>query len=228
MIFEKIIVINLEKSPDKKERIVNQLDKLGLDHLVLFGFNGNLVTNGSFESLFKSGGYNYQPQIKNKLTKTHMACSLSHVFAINLASSMNYKNILVIEDDAVLCEDFVERLSILENEIPNDWEHIYLGGMIWENFISSKRRASHIYESTVVSGTHAYILNQNSYTKVTDYISRLENNVDGMMTNIIQEKLLKSYMFIPFFAYQDTLRSDIELGKIEDRSISKKFYSNNI
>jgi len=227
-LFEKIIVINLDRSPDKREKISKQLDSLKLDYTVLSGFDGNLITNGSFESLQKSGGYNYRPELKKKLTKTHMACSLSHVFAINLAKSMNYKNILVIEDDAVICEDFNDRILLVEKEVPKDWEHIYLGGMIWTDFIPTRRRAEHIYESTVISGTHAYVLNCNAYSKLSEYLSKLEDNVDGMLTNIIQLGIMKSYMFIPFFAYQDTLRSDIELGKIEDRSISKKFYSNKI
>jgi GR25 family glycosyltransferase involved in LPS biosynthesis len=192
------------------------------------GFNGNLISNKSFDGLQKSGGYGFQPNPKVQLTKTHMACTLSHIFAINMAKGLNYNNILILEDDVTLCEDFIERLNILEQCIPSDWEHIYLGGMIWKQFIGTKKINKYIYETDVISGTHAYVINSKIYQQMSEHLSQLSNNVDGMMCDIVMRKTIKSYMFIPFFAYQETMKSDIELGKIEDRSISKKFYSNKL
>ena len=142
-----------------------------------------------------------------------------------MAKSLNYDNVLILEDDVTLCEDFVERIKILEDYIPIDWEHIYLGGMIWEPFISTRKVSKYFYETGVVSGTHAYLLNSIAYRKMSEHLTQLSNNVDGMMCEACVDKIVKSYMFIPFFAYQETLKSDIELGKLEDRSISKKFYS---
>jgi GR25 family glycosyltransferase involved in LPS biosynthesis len=228
MLFDKIIVINLDRSPNKKERIKVQLDRFNLDYIILPGFDGNLITNKSFDGLFKSGGYNFKVGTKIPLIKTHVACALSHVFAINMAKALKSNNVLILEDDITICDDFNDRMKILEESIPQDWQHVYLGGMIWEQFISTKKRSKYIYETGVVSGTHAYILNSNSYQKMSEHLSQMSNNVDGMMCEILVKKIIKSYMFIPFFAYQETMKSDIELGKMEDRSISKKFYSNKL
>ena len=224
----KILVINLDRSPNKKERIESQLNKFDLDYFTLPGFDGNLITNKSFDSLFKSGGYSFKPGSRIPLMKTHMACALSHIFAINMAKGLGYENVLILEDDVTLCEDFPERLNILEENVPKDWEHIYLGGMIWEPFISTKKVSKYFYETGVVSGTHAYLLNSTAYRKMSEHLTQLSNNVDGMMCEACVTKIIKSYMFIPFFAYQETMKSDIELGKLEDRSISKKFYSNKL
>jgi len=228
MKIDKIIVINLDRSPNKRERIESQLNKFGLDYIILPGFDGNLITNKSFNNLFKSGGHRFVPESKIPMMKTHMACALSHIFAINMAKSLNYENILILEDDITICEDFIERLKILEETVPPDWEHVYLGGMIWKPFIDTKRVSKYFYETCVVSGTHAYLLNSSVFRKMSEHLSQLSNNVDGMMCEILVKKIIKSYMFIPFFAYQETMKSDIELGKSEDRSMSKKFYTNKI
>ncbi len=228
MKIDKIIVINLDRSPNKREQIESQLNKFGLNYIILPGFDGNLITNKSLNNLFKSGGYSFVSGSKIPMMKTHMACALSHIFAINMARSLNYENVLILEDDIIICDDFIERLKILEESVPTDWEHIYLGGMIWDPFIKTKRVSKYFYETGVVSGTHAYLLNSSVFRKMSEHLSQLSNNVDGMMCEILVNKIITSYIFIPFFAYQKTMKSDIELGKLEDRSISKKFYKNKI
>jgi glycosyl transferase family 25 len=70
--FEKILYINLDIRPDRKNHIENELNRLDLEYERFPAINISL--NG-------------------------LGCSMSHLEVIKLAKKMNYKNILIFEDD---------------------------------------------------------------------------------------------------------------------------------
>ncbi len=55
-------------------------------------------------------------------------CLCSHVEAFRAAIRDGVGSLLILEDDAVFCEDFAGRLRRFADMVPNDWDQVYLGG----------------------------------------------------------------------------------------------------
>lgn len=66
---------------------------------------------------------------KRELTKNEIACAMSHINVWRFFLSSSYKNILILEDDAILNDDFSELLDNLDS-FPEGWDMI--------NFCSSQ------------------------------------------------------------------------------------------
>ena len=48
-----IIVISLEKAPERRTRIIEQLDNLGLDHIIMNAVDGSLLSEGEKNKFIK-------------------------------------------------------------------------------------------------------------------------------------------------------------------------------
>lgn len=114
----------------------------------------------------------------------------SHLKIIHHAKQNNYKQILILEDDFLLTNNFVDKLSTIYNKIRSQNIHI---DMLYLGFSIIRKNA---YENTtienlkkVISGhaTHAYILNQSFYNTVISEISNCYCEID-VCYNKLQKK----------------------------------------
>jgi GR25 family glycosyltransferase involved in LPS biosynthesis len=76
-------------------------------------------------------------------------CLLSHIECIKHAKNNNYENILVLEEDFVMCKDFNEKYNKLINNININnlkWDLIYLGKKQGLDDVYSKNNKVHLIE----------------------------------------------------------------------------------
>ena len=93
------------------------------------------------------------------------ACMLSHLWLMKKALADGKEAIVVFEDDAVLCDDFHERISYIE-KCGMDFDMLLLGG----HFNASKPGTlvgaadgtphSHIFQVKSMGGTYGYIISR--------------------------------------------------------------------
>jgi len=132
--------------------------------------------------------------------KGELCCTLSHILAIKLSKAMGYKNVLILEDDVEICDDFLNRLNVLESQLPTDWNQVYIGGMTDLNNL--QHYSNNMYRINKLDGTHSYILNHNSFDTVVEQMLSFSSATDGEYEILRMNGKINAYAFIPFFTYQ--------------------------
>ncbi len=143
-----------------------------------------------------------------------LACMLSHLALIRKAKEMNLPSIVVFEDDVIFCDDFQERIAYLENNVPDNWDIITLGGHFqkpdrnMEPLDSDARRVdNYIHKVYHQGGTYAYIIRESVY----DYILRNCNynfGMDQFYSDHVYSRF-NTYAFVPFLVGCAEGRSEI-------------------
>ncbi len=115
--FDRVVCLNLERRPDR-----------------LAQFNSEIAVSWPFQQpeIVKAidGRRVRQPRGFTNGDST-WACFQSHRRIIEDAVNDGLDSILVFEDDALLCDDFAGAVEKFFNDVPTDWEMVFLGG--WWN-----------------------------------------------------------------------------------------------
>lgn len=138
---DKIVYINLNKRPAKKELIENELNKFGLEY-------------ERFEAI-ETPGFG------------HLGCGYSHLAVLKNARDKGYKNILIFEDDFT----FLVSKKEFESELLNFFEAYPNFDVCMLSYNLIKHEATmhdNILRVLNAQTTSGYIVNQNYYNKLID------------------------------------------------------------
>jgi len=196
--FSHVFVINLDRRQDRLDLITKQLSRVGIEAERVSAVDGNLLDP--------------DPKIGNGWNHRGVAgCALSHRKIIELAKERQYANFLVIEDDTVFCEDFLNKIDSYMQQVPNDWDMLYFGG----NHLSQlKPQNINVGKCTHTLTTNCYAMQHSLYDEV---LKHLPNNVvelvkpiDSLYTDFQKNNNFNIYSFKPHLVWQDSIFSDIE------------------
>lgn len=90
-------------------------------------------------------------------------CSLSHLAAIR--KYRHLKNMLIFEDDVTRKTELSYLADALDN-LPSNWEVVYLGGLVFPNDINTNRMGPHLHVAKNVVCCHAYGLSQRGMDRI--------------------------------------------------------------
>jgi GR25 family glycosyltransferase involved in LPS biosynthesis len=148
----------------------------------------------------------------------NIGCALSHY---ELIKNHNSSKILgIFEDDVLLCEDFLERFTYIENNFNLDWDIFFLSSFYHLNTDNSRWHKSGDFEFTDIKYihrvygsfcTHSYLVNPNSKDKILKLIrenSHKSYAIDHLYILIQPE--LNCFSFTPGMANQIVSHSDID------------------
>jgi GR25 family glycosyltransferase involved in LPS biosynthesis len=110
-----------------------------------------------------------------------IGCGLSHLFIWQDAIKKNYKNILVLEDDVQFTDDFNEYLYNVMEELPKDYDILYLG---YSDSICNPPKNSYlnyIYKPNFPVLLHAYIVSNNGLKKLLKLITKVDKHIDWLI-----------------------------------------------
>jgi GR25 family glycosyltransferase involved in LPS biosynthesis len=196
--------INLSQRTDRREWVENHLNSFNIP----FEFFNARTSTQNYDNLkflqgIKSGG---------------IGCTLSHY---ELIKNHNSNKILgIFEDDVLLCEDFLERFTYIENNFNLDWDIFFLSSFYHLNTDNNRWHKSGDFEFTDtkyihrVYGsfcTHSYLVNPNSKDKILKLIrenSHKSYAIDHLYILIQPE--LNCFSFTPGMANQIVSHSDID------------------
>lgn len=134
-------------------------------------------------------------------------CTLSHQAIITMALSMKSPQIVVFEDDAEFCENFIEKTIELYNKLPENWDIFFIGTL---NIINQQFYDIGLGRGKSAWGTHCYMVNGKSFQKVLDVITTYKTALDEELTTNAD---LNCYYAIPSLSFQKTIKNDID-GKV--------------
>jgi len=226
--FNEIVVINLERSIERKQMVEEQLKKFNIPYHFFPAFDGKLITNASLKSLTRRPmkAFSFGQSKRARFSEGALCCAISHSAVVKYAQMMDLNGILVLEDDVILSPDFENRLKLLE-EVPDDAQVIYLGAIAYEQKLSKKYQVSeHVWDVQKMGfyGMHAYIITRAGYKPVLDKLIEHEDSCDGLLPEGIVEGKYKGYGLFPFCVYQIGGTSDID-GKTKSLNYTKTLYS---
>lgn len=205
----KVIVVSLERAEKRRSRMVEQLDRLAIDYVIYPAFDASYVLNSSFTfPIIKGAG------IGRKLNPGEICCTLSHISALKYAQVMGFNEVVVLEDDVVMCSDWHERLKMLLNGLPADWEYVYLSGHSDYVRIPMYEKPTVIKAPRMVS-SFSYMVNRSGMEKVIKTCSEMTTTYDDMISHRVVAEKINGYVFIPYMTYHQADESYIwgETGK---------------
>lgn len=164
---DNIYILNLKERKDKWKLITKELENLNITNYERF----NAIRPDTFENIPKS----YYSNIKKILHKNKkyiigsMGCKLSHYNIIKNAKKTGYKNILILEDDAVFENNFhITFNNIIRqiNEFNLQWDMIYLGQNLRE--YDKVENIPNLVKIKKGFCTHGYLINSSFYDTILD------------------------------------------------------------
>ena len=204
--------INLDHRTDRLSHMQSQLSRVGIDAVRT---RGKLPNEFNLDDPKLQVMKNYNPRA--------IGCHFGHIEVLTKALEAN-KCPFIMEDDIVFCEDFSERMDIIQEFLnkQDDWDVFWLGGTYhieptWHRSVNSVHTHPDLlmchcdknadWEPTDNSkirrtygcwSTHAYIVNIKNLQKI---LSLLDEYV-GSMTIIdklfiLLEPQLKTFAFVP-------------------------------
>lgn len=206
--FDRIYCINLDKRQDRYAECLDEFNKLDIEVERVSGIDGSIT----YPWLSPS-------QAGNK------GLLLTQLKILEDAISNGYKNFLLLEDDVMFIENIDELFSNKINELPEDWDMLYLGGnniFGWgtfnlitgdKSFIPNKQNYKtlnhELCKTTWTQCAHATAFNSKFYLTL---LNAINGNLDipGDMIHCTLQKTNNAYTFLPSLALQRPSFSDIE------------------
>jgi hypothetical protein len=191
---DKIFIINLKKCHDRKKSMIT---KLSIAKITNYEFIDAIDANDVIDE-FLTLKNNKKTKIINS---GHYACAKSHIKVLNKINDSEYNNVLVLEDDVMFRDNFIEKISKL---IIPCTDIIYFGGLVDFNKLFIDGWGIH----NNIMGMYAYFVNKKIIPNIIKKIETFETYCDV---------ILKKY-----FQTNAILLNDIIYTNLDDSNTSDK------
>jgi GR25 family glycosyltransferase involved in LPS biosynthesis len=221
--FDKIFYINLDHRVDRKEHMESQFKKYGIE---AERFSAISLTKEQNDDLIKKG-CNFYDDPRPEYAPRIKSCTISHLTVLLRSKMMDYKNVLIFEDDALFDDNIIEDLSnCVEDLSVIDWDMFYLGC----NPLEYYKETDNIGRVIRTTTTHALAINNRFYDNImtTSNFFKSYPCVDGYYGNLGRDKNNKVYMSLKNLVTQRKDYSDIELTEVDYTAIIADKYKYNI
>lgn len=104
----------------RREFITTQTKKLGIDITFIDAVDGIRLKMADNPCGLKIGEF---------------GCALSHYCTLASIDLLPDEEFLILEDDAIFCEDFLNKFEKFYDNLPSDWEMAYLGWLQWAKVV---------------------------------------------------------------------------------------------
>jgi GR25 family glycosyltransferase involved in LPS biosynthesis len=199
--FPKVFCVTLKDTPVRQNYIKYNLLHQKIDFDFFEGINGRqfgLVTTIPYKEDDPTG-----PDYFIKAGR--IGCLLTHYMLWKTLSYLPYDEFLILEDDVILCDNFKEKFIEFKNQLPLDWQYVFVGNCCLPPIEYQTRISNNIITSNPPPMcTHAYMIKKSSIETLLDTNHHAWAAVDIQ----IQKKslsILKHYIFDPPLADQLSL-----------------------
>jgi GR25 family glycosyltransferase involved in LPS biosynthesis len=164
--FDRVFYINLDRDVTRNLHMIDQFSKFGISNFerVLGREELVLPENSKFRNFIKHD---------MKYVLGGIGCRASHLECVRLAKERNYSKVLIFEDDSVFLEDPSSILT-RNQEILNDWDVLYFGGLI-EPFFRNQ-----------IVCLHAYAIRSTVFDDVLEMAEPSGMEIDNFYAKILQ------------------------------------------
>jgi hypothetical protein len=149
-------------------------------------------------------------------------CYQSHMNVLRQAAGRRCRAVLVLEDDVMFCENFLNLARCWLSQVPEDWQVLYLGG---EHTLGPVPLLTEmpdgcpsVLEPSGVRRTHAYVVRGTTLPYLSSYLAQNTwDEVDVVLNDFIQAGGVSSYCPGPWLVGQRGGVSDLTGRRENDR-----------
>ena len=192
--FDKVFCINLKRRPERLEQFINEVNKFNL---------------GNFEVFEAIDGITLNQYTFGQLKPSEKGLIESNIQIIKKSIELNYKSILIVEDDCLFTDE-INQIGSYFDCLPNDWEMLYFGGN--HNTHINNQPPEIINEKVCklhnTYSTHFVALKSEIFKYVLNELEYSHTPLDVTYTKVQKNK--KVYCFYPAIAKQRIGFSDIQ------------------
>jgi glycosyl transferase, family 25 len=230
--FDKIFVVSIPRFTERHIKVQEHLQGLSFDF-----FWGADKLQLDIDKAKQAGTYDEertkQLQRQGKsLNPGELACSLSHRMVYEEMIKHNWQKVLILEDDVLPLYDHLDELPAALNELPADWELVYLGYLKHEQVTFSlkakqflykiksalglmnwtysmvshllpKPYSSHLKKAGFHDCTHAYAVTLSAAKKLLAAQTPVVYRADDLLSHIILKGELNAFVTAPKFFDQE-------------------------
>ena len=165
--FDKIFVVSVPRFTDRHERVKKNLEGLTFDF-----FWGADKLELDYDAAKTNGIYDEQKAKKlqrqgKALNLGEIACSLSHRLIYAEMVKNNWKKVLILEDDVLPIAEILAELPAALDELPDNWELVYLGYLKHEKVTTPLKTKQFFYKILSALGLMAW-----SYKMVSNLLPK--------------------------------------------------------
>jgi len=211
--FDKIYCVNLPKSKDRWIAISKEFEKVGIINRVERIWATPPCDNLKVSSMKRNPA-------------AEIGVGLSHLKVIAHGLASNAKNILIFEDDIIFIENYNNKLTAAINELPLNWDLLYIGGTPLGNLTKISNNLAKI--SNGFMGAYAYCLSKKAMLKLYDYsidniTSKPYDYSTRWLSNNSNAYAIAPYICIPGKHQEQSTISNSTNGAGTNKIITKKW-----
>ncbi|GFV53734.1 procollagen galactosyltransferase 1 [Trichonephila clavipes] len=186
--FDQAYLINLERRPERRERMLNTLSEMGIQAHILKAVDGKALNDSYIEEMgIKMLPEYADPYYKRSLTRGEIGCFLSHYHVWKDMIEHQHRTAIVLEDDLRFEPYFRKKIQALLKEVQKV-------GLLWDLIYLGRKRLSENGEP-FVAGTSSLVHVNYSYWTLC-YLITLEGAKKLVMANPLP-KLVPVDEFLP-------------------------------
>lgn len=192
-ISDPIFVILMKEDKNRKkhvDRIKHKFNALNIS--IWTALTPRDMLTGKFSSY-------YNKKTVSKVREGAIACALSHLTLLQWFVTTSMENIIVLEDDAELDENFVNMYNMFREQLPDDFEFSQL---FHHKQMDKKRknkkflipRRNLVMKAYGSYGTVGYLVSRKGAEKILKHAIPIYTTMDDMYMDMIANSILISYM----------------------------------
>lgn len=189
---EGILVINPRSFVERRENIERQLRPLGFPYEYVHAFDISDLTPDVTNTYFRN----------EILHPGQQSCALKHVQALRLICERNWQRALVLEDDALLADNFpMELNAVLQEAAELPEPHVLFVGSGGNQYTPRRERVKgqRLYRSTRGRLAEAYVISSQAARLRLEWIELhgIPLPVDNLFEQIDRERAIALYWLEP-------------------------------
>lgn len=242
--FDKVFVVSVPRFTDRHKQLEKHLEGLTYDF-----FWGADKLKLDYAIAKKDGTYDEQVaqklQRQNKaLNLGEIACSLSHRMVYEEMVKHNWQKVLILEDDILPLYNNLPQLPAALNELPDNWELVYLGYLKHENVTAALKRkqiwykilsrlglmkwtykmvnnllpkpySTHLKKAGFHDCTHAYAVTLQAAKKLLAAQTPVVYRADDLLSSTIMKGELEAFVTEPKFFDQEIFHNATFVSEIQ-------------
>ena len=197
--------------------LIDQVNNFGLNPILVKGVNGSLLSQ---EEINDNASYFY----KYIGPKSAIGIALSHIKVWKMFIESNKSNCLILEDDALFEDNFVERMEVGLKNTPSDYDMLYLGCFGCQSQFNQltiinlsfnyKKVNDYVTIPGIALATHGYIVSREGAKKLVKHLDKnIFAHIDYCIQQLHKNKLINEYVLNERIIFQSSTDTSISTNK---------------
>lgn len=196
---DKVFVPHWDKLVDRKAFMEGQFAKNGImDVSWVTAFPAGEVEDHKdrYPLIFEAR------KIDTNLRPPIISLLLKHCWVIEEMVRQKYTCALILEDDAILVDDFITKFNRYKEQLPEDWDLLWVGTCCDIHALNI-RSNSNIYDGSKSRCTHCFLVSLQCAQKIHDDMYRADTAIDWYYNTLIKRHSLRSFWAEPALSFQN-------------------------